>query len=83
MIRQLRGLTEEEESIRVHFNVEHGAHLPEDLCLCIGDKPTKWHIQPLGNEAVEVLPDIDNELLLKAKTKLDLAETTLGAELSI
>ena len=34
------GLSEEVQ-VRKHFNMEFGAHLPEDLCLCIENSPTR------------------------------------------
>lgn len=63
------GLTHatEERQVREHFNAEHGAHLPEDICLCIGNPPTRWEVVPWNGEALEVLPDIEKELIAEVR----------------
>ncbi|KAE9401499.1 hypothetical protein BT96DRAFT_964986 [Gymnopus androsaceus JB14] len=63
MMDQLTAMTEEERQVREHFNNEHGAHLPEDLCLCISNVPTKWEIVPRNGEVVESLPDVPGDLV--------------------
>ncbi|CAK5268746.1 unnamed protein product [Mycena citricolor] len=70
MNSQLGAMTEEESHVRERFNSEHGAHLPEDLCLCIGDPPTRWEVGPWNGEEPESLPSIDSDLLLQAKNRL-------------
>jgi hypothetical protein len=37
--------------------------LPADLCLCIENPPTKWDVGPWNGEALEVLPEIADDLL--------------------
>ncbi|KAF9061421.1 autophagy-related protein 17 [Rhodocollybia butyracea] len=63
MMDQLIAMTEEERQVREHFNNEHGAHLPEDLCLCISNVPTKWEILPWNGEVLETLPEIPSDML--------------------
>lgn len=53
----------EEEEVRRHFNVEYGGHLPEDICLCIGNPPTKWEVIPWPGDSPETLPHIDEDIL--------------------
>lgn len=53
----------EERQVREHFNNEHGAHLPEDLCLCIRNVPTRWEIVSRNGDAMEGLPDIPGDLV--------------------
>ena len=43
--------------------MEFGAHLPEDLCLCIENSPTRWEVVPSIGDASEFLPDIGRDLL--------------------
>ncbi|KAF7375009.1 Kinase activator [Mycena sanguinolenta] len=70
MMSQLAAMTEEESQVREHFNSEHGAHLPEDLCLCIGNSPTKWEVVPWHGEEPEVLPEIESDLIAQARDRL-------------
>jgi hypothetical protein len=37
--------------------------LPSDLCLYIENPPTRWQVIPLDGDAVESLPDVDNDLV--------------------
>ncbi|KAG5653387.1 hypothetical protein H0H81_000774 [Sphagnurus paluster] len=67
MMSQLESMTEEENQVRSHFNLEYGAHLPEDLCLCVGNAPTRWEVLPLSGDTLEVFPIIDNDLVTQAK----------------
>lgn len=53
----------EERLAREDFNAEHGQYLPEDVCLCIQNPPTRWTVGPWGGEVVEVLPVIAPDLL--------------------
>jgi len=57
----------EESQIRKHFNTEYGAHLPEDICLCIGNEPTRWEVTPLPGNTREVLPEIDPDLIAEVR----------------
>lgn len=59
----LISLVIEENRVRSHFNAEYGAHLPEDLCLCIGNSPTRWQVVPWDGSSLEVLPSIDADLI--------------------
>ena len=59
----------EEDQVRNHFNAEYGAHLPEDICLCIGNPPTKWEVVPWEGDTLEVLPEIEPDLLAEVKKK--------------
>lgn len=52
--------------MRDHFNKEHGAHLPEDICLCISNLPTRWQVVPCSDELAETFPDIDEDLVSEA-----------------
>ncbi|KAJ7931431.1 hypothetical protein B0H13DRAFT_1857841 [Mycena leptocephala] len=63
MMSQLAAMTQEESQVREHFNSEHGAHLPEDICLCIGNSPTRWEVVPWHGEEFEVLPEIEPDLI--------------------
>lgn len=53
----------EESQLRANFNAENGSHLPADICLCIENPPTKWEVVPFDGEALEVLPDIDQDMV--------------------
>ncbi|EIN09795.1 hypothetical protein PUNSTDRAFT_101708 [Punctularia strigosozonata HHB-11173 SS5] len=50
MLAQLHVMAEEEHAVREAFNHEHGPNLPEDLCLCISNPPTRWDIVPASWE---------------------------------
>ncbi len=43
--------------------MEHGAHLPEDICLFIGNPPTQWEVVPRDGEITEVVPEIERDFL--------------------
>jgi autophagy-related protein 17 len=58
-----KSLVIEETRVRSHFNAEYGLHLPEDLCLCIGNSPTRWQVVPWEGSSLEVLPSIDMDLI--------------------
>jgi hypothetical protein len=60
--------TTEERQVRNDFNTDHGAHLPADLCLCIENPPTRWEVVPHNGDALEVLPDIDDDVLAQVFT---------------
>ncbi|KAG5721930.1 Autophagy-related protein 17 [Termitomyces sp. T112] len=71
MMSQLVAMTEEEIQVRSHFNSEYGAHLPEDICLCVGNTPTRWEVVPMsGDVSTEFLPIIDDELITRAKDQI-------------
>ncbi|KAJ7727313.1 autophagy-related protein 17 [Mycena maculata] len=70
MMSQLAAMTEEESQVRDHFNLEHGVHLPEDICLCIGNTPTRWEVVPWQGEEPEVLPEIEADLIAQAKDRI-------------
>ncbi|KAF7316900.1 Rab guanyl-nucleotide exchange factor [Mycena chlorophos] len=70
MMSQLAAMTEEESRVRDRFNAEHGTHLPEDLCLCIGNAPTKWEVLPWNGEEPEALPEIEPDLISQARERL-------------
>ncbi|KAJ7650373.1 autophagy protein Apg17-domain-containing protein [Roridomyces roridus] len=77
MMSQLAAMTEEESQVRDHFNLEYGGHLPEDICLCIADAPTRWEVVTWRGEEPEVLPEIEPDLIAQARERLsaDGAET--------
>ena len=52
-----------ERIVRESFNAEHGAHLPSDLCLYIENPPTRWQVIPFDGDAVESLPDVDDDIV--------------------
>ncbi|KAJ7037464.1 hypothetical protein C8F04DRAFT_1257028 [Mycena alexandri] len=79
MVAQLAVMTEEESQIRDHFNSEHGAHLPEDICLCIGNSPTRWEVVPWHGEELEALPEIEPDLIAQAKDRIA-SDAAVGAE---
>ncbi|KAL5526388.1 ATG17 [Sanghuangporus sanghuang] len=72
MARQLDAMRNEETQVRETFFTEHGGHLPEDLCSCIGNVPTKWEVGPAPGEIHEELPVIDEDLIVEATRKMDL-----------
>ncbi|TFK27121.1 hypothetical protein FA15DRAFT_666617 [Coprinopsis marcescibilis] len=80
MQRQLQEMVEEENQVRKHFNAEYGAHLPEDICLCIANEPTRWNILPESDEALEVLPAIAKDLLAQAEEHLNADKIPVGPE---
>ncbi|GLB40493.1 putative autophagy protein Apg17 [Lyophyllum shimeji] len=84
MMAQLEAMTEEETQVRNHFNSEYGAHLPEDICLCVGNAPTRWEVVPWNGDTLEFLPVIDNELIAQARERLNAekegVQGVLGAE---
>lgn len=51
--------------MRSHFNAKHGPNMPEDLCLCIENTPTRWDILPSDSGMSEVIPEIDEDLLVR------------------
>lgn len=80
MMTQLRQMTEEEDQVRNHFNAQYGAHLPEDICLCIGNPPTKWEVVPWEGDTLEVLPEIEPDLLVEARERVGITENVIGTE---
>jgi hypothetical protein len=66
----------EETRVRSHFNAEYGLHLPEDLCLCIGNSPTRWEVVPWEGSSLEVLPSIDADLI--ADVSVFLVQVEIG-----
>ncbi|KIM39971.1 hypothetical protein M413DRAFT_446875 [Hebeloma cylindrosporum] len=80
MMRHLESMSEEENRVRAHFNAEYGQHLPEDLCLCIGNSPTRWEVVPWDGTTPETLPDIDRDILTEAKESVGYGDGPLGAE---
>ncbi|KAJ7475766.1 autophagy-related protein 17 [Mycena latifolia] len=79
MMSQLAAMTEEESQVRDHFNSEHGAHLPEDICLCIGNSPTRWEVVPWHGEELEALPEIEPDLIAQAKERIA-SDAGIGTE---
>ncbi len=57
----------EESRVRAHFNAEYGSHLPEDICLCIGNAPTRWEVIPWQDSSPEVLPFIPKDLIIDVR----------------
>ncbi|ESK94616.1 kinase activator [Moniliophthora roreri MCA 2997] len=80
MMSQLEAMTEEERLVREHFNNEHGAHLPEDLCLCIGNAPTKWQVIPWNGEELEDLPGIATDIARDKLNSENLGTPVIGTE---
>ncbi|KAG6817162.1 hypothetical protein H0H87_012123 [Tephrocybe sp. NHM501043] len=85
MMSQLEAMAEEESEVRGHFNSEYGGHLPEDICLCVGNSPTRWEVLPInGDPLSEFLPIVDTELISTAKDRIhaELEKTTgcMGAD---
>ncbi|KAH6909015.1 autophagy protein Apg17-domain-containing protein [Coprinopsis sp. MPI-PUGE-AT-0042] len=74
---QLRSMVEEENEVRKHFNAEYGAHLPEDICLCIANEPTRYDVLPWPGELPEVLPAIGMDLLSEARARVEPSEKIL------
>lgn len=60
----------DEIRLREAFYAEHGPHLPDDLCLCVANLPTKWEVGPAFDEASEDLPLIDEDLLADVRNWL-------------
>ncbi|KAL1745595.1 autophagy-related protein 17 [Schizophyllum fasciatum] len=71
MLEQLDAMAAEELEVRERFNAEHGAFLPEDICLCIGNAPTRWEIGPLAGDAREALPNIEPDLIEDARKRMN------------
>ncbi|KAI9512058.1 autophagy-related protein 17 [Russula earlei] len=65
MMAHLEAMSEEERLVRESFNAEHGENLPSDLCLYIENPPTRWQVIPLDGDAVESVPDVDDDLLVE------------------
>ncbi|KAG0705672.1 autophagy-related protein 17 [Suillus ampliporus] len=81
MMSQLRAMTEEERQVREDFNAEHGQHIPEDICLCIENPPTRWEVGPREGDVRESLPEVESDLLAQAKEKLAAVDVaSAGAE---
>ncbi|KAF7327879.1 Autophagy-related protein 17 [Mycena kentingensis (nom. inval.)] len=76
MMSQLAAMTEEEARVREHFNGEHGSHLPEDICLCVGNLPNRWEVLPWNGEEPETLPEIEPDLIAQARERLSGEVTT-------
>jgi autophagy-related protein 17 len=70
IVLELRAMTEEERQVRENFNAEHGRHIPEDICLCIENPPTRWEVVPREGDVRENLPEVESDLLEQAKEKL-------------
>ncbi|PFH53089.1 hypothetical protein AMATHDRAFT_55458 [Amanita thiersii Skay4041] len=79
MAKQLEDMTVEESKVRSLFNSEYGAHLPEDICLHIGNMPTRWQVLPWDGDIVESLPEIPNDLISEARDKVGFTDV-IGAE---
>lgn len=45
-------------------------YLPDDVCLFIQNDPTRWTVIPQDKEQVEVLPELDSDLLDKARVSV-------------
>ncbi|EJD06985.1 uncharacterized protein FOMMEDRAFT_165630, partial [Fomitiporia mediterranea MF3/22] len=74
MTRQLEALREEETRLREGFFAEHGNHLPTDLCTSVSNMPTKWEVGPAPGETLEELPSIDEDLIVEAARRMELAK---------
>ncbi|PCH42280.1 hypothetical protein WOLCODRAFT_152309 [Wolfiporia cocos MD-104 SS10] len=83
MVAQLDALTQEERQLREDFNNTHGQYLPEDVCLFAQRMPTRWTVIPVDGEQVEVLPEIDSDLLVEARTHLRNGEPAIAASQSL
>ncbi|KAJ7581262.1 autophagy-related protein 17 [Mycena floridula] len=70
MTAQLNAMAEEERLVREHFNTEHGLHLPEDICLCVGNLPTRWAVVPASGDSQEVLPDLSATIVREARSRI-------------
>ncbi|KAI5120103.1 hypothetical protein M0805_002187 [Coniferiporia weirii] len=74
MTRQLDDMRNEEIQLRETFWSAHGNHLPDDLCLCVANIPTKWDVGPALGESPEELPVVDEDLLVEATRRMDLVK---------
>ncbi|KAH8831354.1 autophagy-related protein 17 [Flagelloscypha sp. PMI_526] len=72
MLQQLTAMTLEETRMRTHFTEDYGANIPDDICLCIGDLPTRWNILPDSKD--HGLPDVPVGVLSEAKGIIAKAE---------
>jgi autophagy-related protein 17 len=80
----------EERTLREAFRAEHGDHLPDDLCLSVDNPPTRWDVLSVPGgmsaeererrdvEHTEVLPDVDIDLLVEAREKVQSADGGFG-----
>ena len=57
----------EELQLREEFKAAHGMYLPDDVCLFVQNAPTRWTVVPQDKEQVDSLPDLDHDLLDKAR----------------
>ncbi|KAH8118232.1 autophagy-related protein 17 [Phellopilus nigrolimitatus] len=75
MVRQLDACVMVQEiQLRESFYATHGPHLPDDLCYCVANMPTKWDVGPALGEVPEELPDVDEDLLVEAMKRMDLVK---------
>ncbi|KAH9928641.1 autophagy protein Apg17-domain-containing protein [Fomitopsis serialis] len=74
VISQLNTMAEEEIQLREEFKAEHGQYLPDDVCLYVQNAPTHWTVIPRDDEEVEVLPEMEGDLLDKARSRLQRVE---------
>jgi len=96
---QLAAMTEEERILRAEFNAEQGPYLPADICLTIENMPTRWNVVPVREDDLEVsriidsgyrdeyrevIPEVDNDLLIEARERVVNAENvTMGGSQSL
>lgn len=63
---RIYSMTEEIQQ-REAFYTSHGANLPDDLCLSITNIPTKWEVIAVPGDSLEVLPEIEDDLLVQVR----------------
>lgn len=73
----------EEQQVREDFNHQYGDHLPEDICLYLNNPPTRWDVVPLNGDETEVLPEVDDDLIVQAREAIVRAETDLHGSQSL
>jgi len=74
MLKQLDIRRLDEIHAREIFSGSHRAQLPNDLCLCIDDVPSRYVMNIAEGDSQEEVPDVDEDLLEDAMKRIDLAK---------
>lgn len=62
-VLHVANFVEDEIHAREVFSESHRAQLPDDLCLCIDDVPSRYVINIAEGDSQEEVPDVDEDLL--------------------
>lgn len=72
---------EDEIHAREVFLENHRAQLPDDLCLCIDDVPSRYVINIAEGDTQEEMPDVDEDLLEDVRSQF-VRKSTISANLT-